>query len=316
MNANCSQLHSRKARDTGADLQAGLLLAEALLRGRPHPQVVLFSDGGFDEAALRKNLRRSMSALSRCHQARLRPGDGNAAITSFAVRRYRRNRLSYEVLLQLSYFPSPQSPPGKTATLELRQEEGELVDVQKLDLVPGEQTRKLYPSLSGAGTHLQATLKLEGGEVDLLPLDNHAYAVLPSAGGSTADCHPGICFWKARCWPQVPVKKITWSSTRSRHPITATTKRPGTTRFCLMRLRPRPPDVHAIYLDPQGCRQSISDRQDGQRPVSVGRRRTTSGASLGVAGRPQHEPRVGVPLGPFDRPLAKMIKDLDSVDCA
>ena len=307
-----AQLHQVEARDTGADLQAGLLLAEALLRGRPHPQVVLFSDGGFDEAALRKKpAALDVRFVPLPSQARLRPGDGNAAITSFAVRRYRRNRLSYEVLLQLSYFPSPQSPPGaKTATLELRQE-GELVDVQKLDLVPGEQTRKLYPSLSGAGTHLQATLKLEGGEVDLLPLDNHAYAVLPErrrvklliVTRGNLFLEGALLAASAGEENHLVIDKITPSDYSDDKAA-----RYDAVLFDAF-TPPRPPDAHAIYLDPQGADSPFAIAKtvnapylsdvDEQHPVL----RWVSLADLNMS-------RASVfRLGPFDRPLAKMIKD-------
>ena len=176
-----AQVDAVTARDTPADLQAALLLAEALLAGRENPTVILFSDGGFEEGAL--------SGAPPGLQVRFQPvttetgpavgAAGNAAITAFSVRRYRRNRLSYEVLISLGWFPAA-GPGGERqkVVLELVQE-GETVDVQELELAPGVQEERLYPNLSGAGVRLEARLRLPGGAGDLLPLDDRAYAVLP-----------------------------------------------------------------------------------------------------------------------------------------
>jgi hypothetical protein len=180
-----AQVDKVEARDTPADLSAGLNLARALLSGRSRPVTVLFSDGGFDENTLKTvavdpgiDLRFQPLAA----RAVPKPGTGNAAITAFSVRRYRRNRLSYEVLIGLAWFPSSnsaaaaQATPMK-ATLELLQE-GEVVDVQTVELAAGQPLARLYPNLSGAGRHLTARLQLQGA-TDLLPLDDKAFTVLP-----------------------------------------------------------------------------------------------------------------------------------------
>lgn len=176
-----AQVDAVTARDTPADLQAALMLAEALLAGRENPTVILFSDGGFEAAAL--------GGAPPGLQVRFQPvlsgaaptvgATGNAAITAFSVRRYRRNRLSYEVLISLGWFPAAGSGGERQkVVLELVQE-GEIVDVQELELAAGVQEAKLYPNLSGAGVRLEARLRLPGGTSDLLPLDDRAYAVLP-----------------------------------------------------------------------------------------------------------------------------------------
>ncbi len=174
-----SQVDGLLARDTAADLPAGLTLARALLAGRPRPTIVLFSDGGFDENTLREvavpaNIDMRFAPLSTIADAG--PTSGNAAVTAFAVRRYRRNRLSYEVLISLAWFPG-KNATAQPATLELLQE-GEVVDVKTLELPPGQQIERLYPNLSGAGRHLEARLHLQSA-TDLLPLDDRAFTVLP-----------------------------------------------------------------------------------------------------------------------------------------
>lgn len=178
-----AQVDAVTARDTPADLPAALTLAGALLAGRENPSIILFSDGGFPDAVL------SGTGSPAGPEVRFQPlvsspselaGTGNAAITAFSVRRYRRNRLSYEVLVSLGWFPAATSPSGapQKATLELIQE-GEIVDVKELELLPGVQEEKLYPNLSGAGVRLEARLRLADSQRDVLPLDDRAYAVLP-----------------------------------------------------------------------------------------------------------------------------------------
>ena len=175
-----AQVDMVTARDTAADLPAALALSAALLAGRENPTVILFSDGGFDDSALigaPADLEVRFQPLVPPDAAN--QGVGNAAITAFSVRRYRRNRLSYEVLISLGWFPSAAGPqPKQKVTLELVQE-GEVVDVQQLELAAGVQEERLYPNLSGAGVHLEARLRLADGQVDRLPLDDRAYAVLP-----------------------------------------------------------------------------------------------------------------------------------------
>lgn len=174
-----AQIEAVTARDTPADLPAALMLAEALLAGRENPTVILFSDGGFADSALTSvppGLRVRFQPLAPAVAAD--GAAGNAAITAFSVRRYRRNRLSYEVLISLGWFPAGPRSERQKVVLELVQE-GEIVDVQQLELAPGVQEERLYPNLSGAGVRLEARLRLNGGTADLLPLDDRAYAVLP-----------------------------------------------------------------------------------------------------------------------------------------
>lgn len=199
-----AQVDAVTADDTAADLSGGLRLCGDLLLGRRNPQVVLVSDGGFDEAALTaapQDLLRDGASGARLDlryvpvPARPSAADlGNVAITSFAVRRYRHNRMSYEVLLEVRSFLAPGATagvasgagvaPGAAAqtgevTVELLQE-GEVVDVQRLRLSPGGRVQRLYPNLSGAGAHLTARLRLaSGARGNALPLDDQAYAVIP-----------------------------------------------------------------------------------------------------------------------------------------
>ncbi|HPH26090.1 MAG TPA: VWA domain-containing protein [Pseudomonadota bacterium] len=257
-----AQIDAVTARDTPADLVSALTLSQALLAGRPSPRVILFSDGGFDDLTLaqaRTDLDVRFSPLPQSvMSASEQPGVGNAAITALAVRRYRKNRLSYEVLVSLAWFPAKTATVGEVVkrqpvTLELLQE-GELVDVQQLELSPGEQQEKLYPNLSGSGTHLEARLRLPAGQTDLLALDNQAYAVLPerqrqrllivTAGNLFLE--GALLSAGAGEENHLVIEKTT--------PAAYTAEKAA--RFDVVMFdgfTPKsPPDAHALYLDPRG----------------------------------------------------------------
>jgi hypothetical protein len=192
-----AQIDAVTARDTGADLPSALELSRALLAGRPNPTVVLFSDGGFEESSLEAltslpagGIDVRFLPLPVAAEAAGGAVRGNAAISALSVRRYRRNRLSYEVLVRLLWFPAPVRSgiareglaiptAAQRVTLELRQD-GEVVDVQTLDLSPGQAVERIYNNLSGAGRNIEARIKLATpGSVDILPIDDRAFTVLP-----------------------------------------------------------------------------------------------------------------------------------------
>src|SRR5207302_4304152 len=80
----------------------------------------------------------------------------------------------YEVMLEL-YNASQDTQEIELDLLG----DGNLVDMTKLRLSPGERLPRFYPNLSGARRTLEATIKLAGGGHDDLPADDHAYALLP-----------------------------------------------------------------------------------------------------------------------------------------
>src|SRR4029079_13830193 len=57
--------------------------------------------------------------------------------------------------------------------------DGQLVDLTKLRLKPGERLPRFYPNLSGASRALEARLAALEKSKDELPADDHAYALLP-----------------------------------------------------------------------------------------------------------------------------------------
>jgi len=166
--------------DAPADLDGAMRAAADALRGRSNPTIVLISDGGYDDAALARAIAPAMKGAD----VRYRPVGGarpveNAAITAFAVRRYRANQTAYEVLVEARSFA--QKPIA--ARLELVQE-GEVVEVERLTLAPGQTVTRRYPNLAGEGTRLEARLVADApagakAALDALPVDDRAYAVLP-----------------------------------------------------------------------------------------------------------------------------------------
>jgi hypothetical protein len=175
------------ASDSPADLIGALRLAAASLRGRPHPTLVLIGDGAWTPSAI-DHLRLSgaaqldevdLSGVDVRYQPVGTPAD-NLAITAFAVRRYRANQTAYEVLVEVQRF-SVENTTGKVPfQLELVQD-GEVVNVERLELGPGEKLQRLYPNLAGEGTQLEAVLRKVGpGRLDALDVDDRAYALLPA----------------------------------------------------------------------------------------------------------------------------------------
>lgn len=156
--------------DAPADLLRALRLAGDALRGRPRPTLVLIGDGAWSPADLADGARALDPGVALRYLPVGRSGD-NVGITAFAVRRYQANQTAYEVLVEVRSF----RPRPSTVTLQLQQD-GEVVETQKLSLDPGERVQRLYPDLAGAGARLQARLT---DAHDALPLDDVAYAVLP-----------------------------------------------------------------------------------------------------------------------------------------
>ncbi len=265
-----AQIDGVQARDTGADLPAAIALCRALLLGRPSPTVVLFSDGGFDEASLPtltagQDLDVYFQPLPQVTSQAADRSPGNAALTALSVRRYRRNRLSYEVLVRMAWFPRPvasgvmadgtaSASAAQRATLELRQD-GEVVDVQTVELMPNQAVERIYNNLSGAGRNIEARLQLVGSaDGDILPLDDRAYTVLPERRQQRVlIVTPGNLFLEGALLAtgageenHLRVERVTPSAYDP-----ARADRYDAVIFDAFTPKV-PPNAHAIYLDPQG----------------------------------------------------------------
>src|SRR4051812_30071238 len=169
LDASASEL---RASDTRADFPRALRYATDVLYGLPSPEIIVVSDGALGEPR---------DAAGAIHLGSVKVSyvpvgkrGRNVAITQFSVRRYPLDRDRYEVMLELV----STSPEPEEVELDLLGD-GNVVDVTKLRLGPGERLPRFYPNLSGAKRTLEATLRLASGEHDDLPADDHAYALLP-----------------------------------------------------------------------------------------------------------------------------------------
>jgi von Willebrand factor type A domain/Aerotolerance regulator N-terminal len=161
-----------RATDTRADFARSLRFATDVLRGLQSPEIIVVSDGNLGEAHdAGGEVHIGQTKLS---FVPIGKRGRNVAITEFSVRRYPFDRDRYEVMLEL--FNT--SPDAEEIELDLLGD-GNLVDMTKLRMAPGERLPRFYPNLSGARRTLEATIKLASGGHDDLPADDHAYALLP-----------------------------------------------------------------------------------------------------------------------------------------
>ncbi len=169
-------LDALEATEAAADLRAGLHLALDVLRSEPGAEIVVVSDGNlagerFAAEAFASRLEAADVALS--WEKVGRRGD-NVAITAFSVRRYPLDKSQSEVLVEL--YNASESRESVELTLL---GDGAAVDVQRLDLQPGERLRRFFRNISGVDQTLEARLTRADGTRDPLPADDRAYARLP-----------------------------------------------------------------------------------------------------------------------------------------
>jgi hypothetical protein len=241
------------AADTAADVARALELAGDALRGRPRPTLVLIGDGAWDASELERGVRALGSSRGAAGTARSDAVDvrylpvggsgGNLGITAFAVRRYQANQTAYEVLVEVQSFRTTPSQ----VTLQLSQD-GEVVESQKLNVPGGGRVQRLYPDLAGEGARLEARLT---DAHDALPLDDVAYAVLPTRKKQKVLLvSSGDLFLEGALLldENLDVDKVAPSAY-----VAAATARYDA--VVLDGLTPSPADAprtHALYLDPHG----------------------------------------------------------------
>jgi hypothetical protein len=161
-----------KATDTRADFARALRFATDTLRGVDGGEIVVVSDGSLGAAA---------DSSGQVHLGGVKvsyvpvgKSARNVAVTQFSVRRYPLDKSRYEVMLEVTNT----GPEQEDIELELLGD-GQLVDLTKLRLKPGERLPRFYPNLSGASRTLEAKISPLEGSKDELPADDHAYALLP-----------------------------------------------------------------------------------------------------------------------------------------
>ncbi len=161
-----------QATDARADFPRALRFATDALRGVENGEIVVVSDGALGPASDATGPVRLGEA--KISYIPLGKGSRNVAVTAFSVRRYPLDKSRYEVMLEVTNTgPEPEDIEMKLLG------DGQLVDLTKLRLRPGERLPRFYPNLSGANRTLEARIQPLGASKDELPADDRAYALLP-----------------------------------------------------------------------------------------------------------------------------------------
>lgn len=160
------------ASDTRADLRRGLAFALDVLTGLPHGEVVIVSDGRLGDAGIAASGLDLAGVTLRWVPVGER--GRNAAITAFSARRYPLDKSRAEVMLEVTSFASE---PLEVELSLLG--DGQIIDVTRLAVQPGERLPRFYPNLAGASRKLEAQLTLATGARDDLPADDRAFALMP-----------------------------------------------------------------------------------------------------------------------------------------
>jgi hypothetical protein len=187
------------ATEEPADLGRALAFASAVLRGQPHPTLVLVSDGRFSDdarAAVSWNAAPDPdpgAATAPVHSPALAPVSApalagidvrwervgrrarNVALLGFAARRLPADPSSVEAAVTMRNFGAAPAPVTVEITASAAGGPSAPVDRARVTLAPGETRRYLLPDVAAPGARLVARL-LEG---DDLALDDRAYAVVP-----------------------------------------------------------------------------------------------------------------------------------------
>ncbi len=176
MSGEISELESAIDRVEAVDVRAqfarGLRFAVDSLQGLSSPEIVVVSDGALGEPVDGAGAV-DLGDIKLSHVP-VGEGNRNVAITGFSVRRYPLDKARYEVLLEVT------NTSDEVADVDIElYGDGALSDIVTIRLGGAESLSRFYPSLSGANQTLEARVKLQGNAQDLLPVDDHAFALLP-----------------------------------------------------------------------------------------------------------------------------------------
>ncbi len=230
--------------DTRADFPRALRFATDALRGADEPEVVVISDGALGPAADAQGpVHLGEAKLS---FVSIGKGRRNVALTEFSVRRYPLDKSRYEVMLEVTN--TGETPEDVEVSLL---GDGQLVDLTKLRLQPGERLPRFYPNLSGASRTLEAKIALAGGAHDDLPADDHAYALLPERRRAKV-----LVVSEGNLYLQAALLLDEYLDVTTVTPAVYARQAAGATKTDVVifdRVTPaEPPRAHALYLDPRG----------------------------------------------------------------
>ena len=160
---------------TRADLLGGVQFGARSLVGRSQTELVVITDGAFDETELTQVEASLMAEDTTVRFIQVGIASGNVAISAFNVRQYPANRLNYEVFVEVrSYFELP-------VTVELTlSANGTMIDRQLLRLEQGDVNGLFLENLHTGGSRIVANIAVVSTDaIDRLATDDVAYAVLP-----------------------------------------------------------------------------------------------------------------------------------------
>jgi hypothetical protein len=241
------ELGDVRATDTRADFPRALRVAADALRGADSPEIVVVSDGALGPAADAQG-QVHLGAVKLSYVPIGKAKGKNVGVTEFSVRRYPLDKSRYEVMLEVTN--TGDDPEDVEVTLL---GDGQLVDLTRLRLQPGERLPRFYPNLSGASRTLEAKIALPGGARDDLPADDHAYALLPERRrAKVLVVSPGNLYLQAA----LLLDEFLDVTTVTPEVYARTVAASGTTKVDVVifdRVTPvEPPRANALYLDPRG----------------------------------------------------------------
>jgi hypothetical protein len=176
MTSEVAELEAALGKVTATDVRAqyakALRFAVDALRGLSKPEIIVVSDGALGDAV--DGLGSVELGDVRLTLVPVGEGGRNVAVSAFSVRRYPLDKSRYEVLLEVTNT----SDQPADVDLELYGD-GQLTDIKTLRIHPKESLSRFYPNLAGADERIEARVKLKGDEPDQLPVDDHAFALLP-----------------------------------------------------------------------------------------------------------------------------------------
>jgi hypothetical protein len=249
--------------DTRADFPRALRFAADALRGADSPEIIVVSDGALGPAADAQGavhlgtVRVSYVPIGGSDASKRR----NVAVTEFSVRRYPLDKSRYEAMLEVTN--TGEAPEDVEVSLL---GDGQLVDLTRLRLQPGERLPRFYPNLSGASRTLEAKIALAGGVRDDLPVDDHAYALLPERRrAKVLVVSDGNLYLQAALLldEYLDVTMVT----PAQYARTYAAGGPAEDVVVFDRVTPaQPPKAHALYLDPRGTGSPVRVGAEIARP--------------------------------------------------
>lgn len=241
--------------DARADFPRALRFAADSLRGVRNAEIVVVSDGRLGEAVDASGKVRLPDDVKLTYLP-IGRGVRNVGITAFSVRRYPLDKSRYEVMLEVTNT-GPETEDielGLYADPQVGAAEGrgQLVDLTKLRLKPGERLPRFYPSLSGASRALEARIAPLGDGKDELPADDRAFALLPERRrAKVLVVTPGNTYLEAALLLDEYLDVQIASPREYADEIAPSGARPDVVVFDGATPADAP-RAHAIYLDPRG----------------------------------------------------------------